>query len=161
MADFYSALQTTWNASGLNDTFKALWDSDTDEYFVINQQEAPGEQPFPYVVMNQTSSNTLNRMSGCGNTLREVRDIQIVFNVHTREREDDLRTAEAIAAYLVEEIMKVFGGHPTENPTGTVTLSNGNHLITTYQNDYHIVTEEGICQWVVIYNFRIDVPVAV
>lgn len=161
MADLHRAIHSAWTTGGLDVIFKALWASSTSEFFVLNEQEAPGEQPFPYCVVDRNNSNTLVRMSGCGDKLQEVRDVEVVFNIHATEITGDIRSAKAIAAYLAEEVMKVFGGHPTTNPTGTVTLTNGHHLITTYQNDYNIVTEEGMCQWALVYNFRIDVPVAV
>ena len=161
MADFHKAVNTAWNASGLDSTFKALWKDPTEsEFFVLNDQETPGKQPLPYVVFDETNSNTIIRSSGCGATLREVRDIEVRFNVYAREVDGDDRSDKEIALYLAEEIMKVFGGHPTVSPTGTITLDNGNHLITTYQNGFGLKIED-IYQWVLVYNFRVDVPVAV
>jgi len=162
MADLHKAINTAWDASTLDATFKALWSDPTDtEFFVLNDQEAPGEQPFPYVVMDQTMSSTSNRMSGGITSLREIRNIEIRFNIHTRDIDSDGRTAKTIASVLAEEIMKVFGGHPTVTPTGAITLDNGKHLITTYTNGFSIRTEEDQCQWVLVYVFKIDVPVAV
>jgi hypothetical protein len=161
MADLHKAITSAWDASTLEVTFNALWSAASTEFFALNDQDAPGNQPFPYVVMDQTNSNTIDRMSSCDNRIREVRDVEVRFNIFAREIDGDSRSSKAIAAYLAEEIMKVFGGHPTTNPTGTITLDNGNHLITTYQNGFGIKVDEDICQWVLVYIFRLDVPVAV
>jgi hypothetical protein len=162
-ADLIKAIHTAWDASTLSTTFQALWPSDSQnsEFFELLDQEAPGGQPFPYAVTDETTSVTVNRMSGGVTSLREVRDIEVRINVFATDVDGDNRTSKEIAAYLAEEIMKVFGGHPTVNPTATITLDNGNHLITEYQNDFGVRTADDFFQWVVIYLFRIDVPVAV
>ena len=164
LADFYTAIASAWDDSGLDVTFQALWGSDVvaDNFQVLHDQEASPGQPLPYCVLDQiTSSSIVSRMSADGYSVREIRDIPVKFNVYAKEVTNDDRSAKAIAAYLVEELMKVFGGHPTVSPTGTLTLSNGNHLITQYQTDYGVRLEDGEHQWIVSYIFRLDVPVAV
>jgi hypothetical protein len=162
-ADLIKAIHTAWDASTLSTSIQALWPADTlnSEFFEIYDQEAPAKTPFPYVVTDQTVSVTVNRMSGGVNALREVRDVEVRFNVYATDVEGDSRTSKEIAAYVAEEIMKVFGGHPTVSPTATITLDNGKHLITEYQNDFGARTVDDFFQWVIIYLFRIDVPVAV
>ena len=76
-------------------------------------------------------------------------------------KEDDARTAKEIAAYLAEEIMKVFGGHPTVVPTGMVALDYGNHLITQYVSDDGVRTGDEEYSWLVSYLFRLDVYVTI
>jgi hypothetical protein len=161
-ADLLNALNTVWDASTLDATFEALRDPTVvdAEYPVLNDQEAAPTQPFPYCVMDEADSETLERMSGSSATNNEVRDVTVRFNVHARTRTGDARTAKQIAAFLAEEIMKVFGGHPTVAPTG-LTLINGNHLITQYRNDFGLRTEDNAYQWVVVYLFRLDVPVMI
>lgn len=162
-ADILKAINTAWDASTLDATFQALWDSGVtaSQYEVLNDQEAPPAQPFPYVVMNQTSQNTTGRMSGGASALREIRDLSVTFNVHARAVSGDSRTAKEIAAAMAEEVLKVFGGHPTASPTGTLKLDNGNHLITQYQSDFGVRTGDDEYQWVINYVMRVDVPVAV
>ncbi len=161
-ADLHKALNTVWNASSLDATFKALWDASiTDaEFPALHDQEAAPGQPFPYCVLDQSASSTVNRMSATGAFLREVRDVSWSLHVHARAVSGDSRTAKEIAAYLAEEIMKVFGGHPTVAPTA-LTLDNGNFLIAQYQNDFVIRTGDDEYRWTVEYVFRSDVPVAV
>ncbi len=160
-ADLHRAIEAAWDAAGLDDAFKALWDDPTDvDFVVLDDQEAAAEQPFPYCVMDQTSSATTDRMSGTGDSLWEVRDVSVSFNVQARRRAGDARTAKEIAVALAAEIMKVFGGHPVESPA-ELSLDNGNFLLAEYQNDFGIRTGEDEYQWRVDYLFRLDVPVAV
>lgn len=164
LADLYTAIAAAWNASGLDAMFLALRDSSVvDANFpVLHDQEASPNQPHPYCVMDQISTGTTTtRMSSGVNGIRVIRDVPVKFNIYAKEVSGDSRTAKAIAAYLAEELMKVFGGHPTESPSGSVTLSNGNHLITQYQNDYCMRIDDDEYQWTVYYNFKLDVPVAV
>lgn len=160
-ADVHKAVNAVWDASTLDATFKALWANSTDEFPVLHDQQAAPSQPFPYAVLEQTSSLTQARMSGGVAALREVRDLTVTFHVHARAVGGDARTAKRIAADLAEELMKVFGGHPTVAPTGAVALDNGKHLITTYQNDFGVWTGDDEYRWTVEYQVRVDVPVMV
>lgn len=161
-ADLHKAVNTAWAASTLDATFKALWEADieADEFPVLHDQQATPNQPFPYCVYLQDTGVTADRMSGGNTSLREVRDVPWSFHVQARAVDNDSRTPKEIAAFLAEEILKVFGGHPTETPTG-LTLDNGNYLIAQYQNDFGVRTGDNEYRWDVNYVFRIDVPVAV
>jgi len=161
-ADVAKGLVAVWSASTLDATFQALWNAgtSTSRFTVLNDQEAPGGQPFPYVIFEQTAGDTTDRMTGDGATLREIRDVPIEFRVHAREVSGDARSAKKIAADLAEAIQAVFGGHPSTVPTG-MTLDNGNHLITEYQTDWGIREGDAEYQWSISYLIRIDVPLAV
>lgn len=161
-ADLHKAVNTAWDNASLDGKFTALWDSDVtaSEYEPLNDGEGDPSLPMPYCVFEQSAGNTSSRASAYGSYLREIRDISWEFRVHARTISGDTRTPKEIAAYLIEEIMKVFGGHPTQAPTG-LTLDNGNFLIAQYQNDYGIRTGDDEYEWIVAYVFRIDVPVAV
>ncbi len=160
-ADLHKGVIAVWNASGLDALFQALYNAgvDSSEFTVLNDQEGAPGQPFPYCVFQQSLGLTTSRMSGPGACLREIRDTPWDFKVHAKAVSGDSRTPKGIAAYLVDEIMKVFGGHPTINPTD-LSLDNGNFLITQYQNDFGIRTGDEEYQWNLSYIFRLDVPVA-
>jgi hypothetical protein len=162
-ADLITAINAAWDASALNATFRALWSDeyDPDNFVVLHDQEASPDQPYPFTVVEISTGNTSTRMSGGVNGIREVRDVPVKFNVYAKDVSEDARSAKKIAADLAEEITKVFGGHPTQSPTGSVTLVNGNHLITQYQDDFGVLIDFDKYQWVVSYVFKIDVPVAV
>lgn len=162
-ADLYKAINTAWDASGINATFRALWALGVvpGEFLVLNDQEAIAEQPFPYVVMDEVGSEDIANMSFGTDSKMEIRDVEVRFNVQARIVEGDSRTSKEIAAFLVEEIMKVFGGHPTVRPTEAIELDNGDHLITQFVNDFAIRTGDDEYQWIVQYLFRLDIPVKI
>ena len=56
--------------------------------------------------------------------------------------------------------MKVYGGHATVSPQ-PLTLDNGAVLLTQYADDFAIRTDDDLFQWVIVYNIRVDVPVAI
>jgi len=156
------AFAAAWAAGSLNATFKALWSNPAStQYPVLHDQEATPGQPWPYVVMDQLTPRTVERMSGGAGFKRETRDVTMRLNVHAATVSGDDRSAKEIAADLIAEVMSVFGGHPTTAPTATLTLDNGNHLITQYQNDYGVRTGDDEYQWIIDYLFRLDVPVAI
>jgi len=159
-ADLHKAINTAWDASGLNALFQAYWTAaEMARFVVLNDQEAAAGQPYPYCVVGQSSSVNISRMSGGVNTLRVVRDVTLRFDIYAGQETG--KTAKEVAAELGEELIKVFGGHPTVAATGAIILTNGKHLITQYQNDFGIRIDDNEYQWVVEYLFRIDVPVAV
>lgn len=167
-ADFLKAVNNAWDASGLNAIFMALWPVNESNFPVLHDQEAAPGQPFPYCVMEMGNPRVVTRMSKTAQAKWEIRDVTCQFKVHTRLKPDpdqsndptDTRSPKEIAAYLVNEILKVFGGHPTQAPT-TLTLDNGNFLIAQYDTDYPTRTGDDEYRWTVSYNFRLDVPVMV
>jgi len=164
-ADLWKAILTAWEASSLPATFKALWSTSySTEFFTLHDEEALEGQPWPYCVLDEFAPTLVSRMSGDQGdivTKREIRDVRIRFNIWARDIDGDSRTSKEIAAYLAEEVMKVFGGHPATAPTGTVTLTHGKHLITQHIMDFGIKAGDQEHQWIVDYNFRLDVPVAI
>ncbi len=161
-ADIAKAVNTLWDAQTLDATFKVLWDSDVtaSEWEVLHDMEASPDQPNPYTVFEVALPVIASKMSGAGNQIREIRDVPLSFDVYAKEVSGDSRTAKEIAAFLAEEIMKVFGGHPTNNPQ-VMTLDNGNFLIAQYLNDFSVRVGDEEFQWTINYNVKVDVPVAV
>ena len=155
-ADLWKSINAAWDASSLDTLFRAV---SSGSHVVLHDQQASPGQAHPYCVVSQMSQNTVNRMSGGVDSLREVRDTQVQFNIYAEEVSGDSRSAKQIAAYLAEEVMKVFGGHPTTAPTGSMILDNGNVLINEYQTDYGVRIDDDEFLWVVTYTIRADVPV--
>ncbi|MCK9570111.1 hypothetical protein M0R72_14300 [Candidatus Pacearchaeota archaeon] len=162
-ADLITAINAVWDASTLNASFQALWAAGVvgSDFPVLHDQEASPDQPYPYVVMEISTGSTTDRMSGGASSIREIRDVPCKFNIYAQDIAGDVRSSKQIAADLAEEVMKVFGGHPTQSPTGSMELTNSNHLITSYQDDYGILIDTDKYQWIVSYVFKVDVPVAV
>lgn len=161
-ADVIKKIVSIWNASGLNAQFQAYWSSaDQSDFPVLNDTEAEGSHPFPYCVFECGGGHTSGRSSGPAAYNMENRELPLSFVVHARDTGGAL-SAKQIAANLIEEIMKVFGGHPTTgNQVDDAVLDNGGILISTYKNDWGI--REGIENWAwkVMYSIVVDVPAAV
>lgn len=166
LADLQSAIVKTWNDSELNYEFRSLWPDTSDTNLpVLHDQESMPKQPFPYCVMGvMDSKERISRSFGSivdgKHTKHEVRPVRIEFHVHARAIEGDQRSAKEIAGYLAEQVMKVFGGHPTTKPAN-LTLSNGGHLLTQYESDYPLREELYHYDWIISYKMLVDVPVVV
>lgn len=161
-ADLMSSLATAWDSSGLDASFKALWTDPTDaNYAVLSDVEAAPDQPFPYCVAEFSKGDTKERMSGHGMTKWETRDTMLTLNIHATEIDEDLRSAKQIAASLAESVMEQFGGHPTISPQSSLTLVNGGVVLTQYQTDYGVWTDDAMYQWIISYLVRTSVPIAI
>jgi len=161
-ADLHTAVTSIWNASTLNTEFNSYWTAAQRLGFaVLHDQLAGPLQPFPYCVFEQTQGDTETRMSsGVGNPgRREIRRVPWSFTVQTRKMSGVALSAKAIAADLVDEIMKVFGGHPTAAPANFPDLTQGYILQCTYENELPIRIEDDNFSWKLMYAFRLDVPV--
>ena len=162
-ADLRKAIAAAWDGSGLNALFQSYWPADRPpaQFPVLHDQEASPGQPYPYCVLDQTTSGTTDRMSGGVNALREVKDVTMRFNIYAQSDSGLGKSADEMAADLMEEVTKVFGGHPTVAATGAIALDNGKFLIATLENDFGIRIGEEEYQWALVYKFKVDVPVAV
>lgn len=160
-ADLLKSINAVWDASTLDATFEALWSAtpDGDDFPVLHDMEAGGEQPWPYCILEIDSSLVSERMSKGIGDLWRIQDVPAAFKIYAAEVVGDVRTAKQIATHLAGEVMKVFGGHPTVMPDD-MTLDNGDHLVTLYQNDFGIREGQSRWMWIVNYIFRIDVPEA-
>ncbi|KKN88373.1 hypothetical protein LCGC14_0249360 [marine sediment metagenome] len=161
-ADLHKAVAALWESSGLEALFISTWTADEKTQFdALNDQEAGPQQAFPYCVFEQSPSETAVRMSSVNaNSKREIHDIPWVFNVYARFESGDSTTAKEQVAVLVEEILKIFGGHPEVSST-PLALDNGNFLISQLITDYGVGNADDVYQWIISYMFKVDVPVAV
>lgn len=161
-ADLVKAVNTLWDASRLNEEFNQHWDAeDVAGYPTLNDGEATPGGPWPYCVYEQGASDTTVRMSSLSSNLKlEIHDVPWTFRVHAKIVDGDASTAKQVTADLVEEILAVFGGHPTEGPQPLV-LDHGNFLLSQHQTDYCIRTGDDEFMWIITYIFRVDIPVRI
>lgn len=161
-ADLFKALNAAWDASGLDALFQAYWDAGVDpsRWEILNdQQTAPG-QPYPYCVLGEPATTMEARMSAGVGQVRQVRDVGVRFDIYAKAVAGS--TAKEVAAALAEEVLKVFGGHPTVIAgTADLALDNGKHLITVLDSDWCVRLGDDEYMWAVDYRFKVDVPVAV
>lgn len=160
-ADFNEALVTAWGNSTLDTIFKSYWAStDRSEFVALHDKEATAAQPFPYAIFEIGTPNTVNRMSsGDATHRRETRLIPVTFKIYSREIPSSGKSAKVLAKDLLEEVVKIFGGHPVTAPIG-LTLTHGEVLQSTYKDDFSAKLDDQIFQWDVNYEFLVDVPVA-
>jgi len=162
-ADVHKAIVSAWVNNGLNAIFKAYWDSSKmSAYEVLHDQEAGPAQPFPYCVYEIEQGRTTDKMSASDLTRptsrNEVRSIPITFNIHTRSLTAG-NTAKKVGSALLDEVLKVFGGHPSTEPA-TLNLDNGAALLMRYETDWAIREGDQNYVWHVRYSVIVDVPVA-
>lgn len=157
--DLHRGIVKLWEAEGLNDLFKSYWRSSGNDFPVIHDQVASQGQPFPYCVFSQDPGSTTTRMTSSGPSGRmEQREIPFEFHIHARTLHSG-ETAKVLAARLAEEVMKLFGGHPTVIPK-TPVLDHGSVLRVQYQSDNGMRDGDQEWTWYVRYRFLVDVPVA-
>jgi len=167
-ADLWSAIYTAWQASGLDSLFRARWSTagkSNIDYLTLNDGDDGPQPPLPYCVAELSSSSTKTRMSWVGSRIngvntfpsREFREAMLTLSVHTGPYGGS--SAKATAAYLVEEVMKVFGGHPSVS-AGALSLSNGSMLLCQFQSDSLEREPQNRYQGMLIYRLLADVPVA-
>jgi len=153
-----------WSSSGLNAKFKALWSEDTGEFVSLNDQEARPKQPWPYCVLGEITGAIADNQSQEGSKLFQTRNYSVMFGVYARAITGDSRTAKGIAAYLAEEIMKVFGGHPTVGPHAALqstSIDDGGLIIVQYLRDYGMLLGDDEYQWIVDFNVMADISITV
>ena len=132
-AGVHKAVATLWESSGLNTTFQSYWAvADRSLYTSLNDAEAAPKTPFPYVVFSARAQNIRTRMTGDEDSKQYINDQPWTFEVHAAP--NGSYSAKEFALLMAEEIMKVFGGHPTQSPSD-MTLDHGQVLIVQYQND--------------------------
>jgi hypothetical protein len=158
--DLHKAIVSVWDSQNLDSNFTTYWDSgETSLSLVLHDGTATPGQPMPYCVLEIGPSFTMVRMSSGAETINEVRDVPVRFIVHMRQKTSvTSKSPKQVVSELVNEIMKVFGGHPTVKPQ-SLNLDNGCHLVTTYENDYGVRTGEDEYSWLLAYRVKVDVPV--
>lgn len=170
IADLQAGIASLWSDSGLDDTFRSMWmdadipadlEGDASSYPTLHDIEAlPATPVFPYCVLECAVGTDKIRMTGDAPNKKKVQDIQVTFNVHTKDRGVGLPSAKMDCANLLEQVMMVFGGHPTEKPQ-QIELSYGGVLLVQYLNDHIVRTELYHYQGILKYQMRLDVPFAI
>jgi hypothetical protein len=153
-SDLHAAIFAAWEASSLPAAFAALGGV---EPTLAEGNAAPGQEA-PYCIVEYRAAAIQTRMTVGTNQQRWIRNASVSFHVMAEEIDGDSRGPKAIALSLAEDLMKVFGGHPDTNPTATITLENGNHLITRYMDDRGVRENDVKYQWTIDYDFVLDVP---
>lgn len=159
-AALHRAIASVWNEH-LNPVFLSYWnEGDRSIFPTLHDGEATPKQPFPYCVFVLQPGDVQFRMTGHTPVENHyIRRIQGEFNIHTKSIHN--MSAKAFGSILAETLMAKFGGHPTEQPVTFPELACGYVLQVSYIDDYGVRTGDDEYQWVVDYEFLLDVPVRV
>ena len=158
-ADLHRAIRATWVAAGLDWEFQQRRDAADRTQTALHDGEAPPAEKLPYCIFEVMPGTTINRHTGHSiHEQHEIRDVPVEFHIHANTRRGGA-SPKATAVTLADAVMQKFGGHPTVRPAA-ISLANGKHLLTQYQNDYGIKSGEEEYEWRISYVFRLDVPVA-
>ena len=159
-SELHEALIALWDSGGLDAKFTAFWTAtEIASFDVINDRDAAPGSAFPYCIFNIPAATTAARMSGHDSVEKhEIRNTPIEFRIHAKDSGG--LSAKRVASNMAEEVIKVFGGHPTVVP-GVMTLTNGAVLINQYQNDFGMRTEDSNHLWAINYLAQLDVPLMV
>jgi hypothetical protein len=144
LAELHRALIAVWNLP----------------YALRSGTAMPGDS-FPYVVFQQSASNIAVRMSGSGvdaGAVRRVHDVPWEFRCYATG--SALLSPKEQAASVAEEVVKIYGGHPTVAPR-EVAMTSGDYLISQMMSEFDVKVGEDEHMWAVVYNFKVDLPVKV
>lgn len=173
------AIIDRWNESNLDDGYTQWWTQEQiDASIALTLDPPPAGTPFPSCALDFDPGRVVSRMSSDSDFKREVREYRIAFKVYSLNfspavlealghevGDPNIPTVAELAQERIEDIIRVYGGHPTESPL-PLTIQNGNVLQVRYDSDaikelYDSEnTSIGII-WRAEYSIWVDVPVAV
>jgi hypothetical protein len=160
-ADLHKAIRKSWSDASLDDVFTTYWAAgETDLHTPYNDGMASPDCPLPYCIVNVGATDIVGRSSGSGTETgnRHQRDYPVEFKIYAGATAD--KSSKQIASELADEIIQVFGGHPSVSPV-TVSLENGASLDSAQHiSDFGLRVGDEEYLWTVNYNFRTEVLVA-
>ena len=157
-ADIHKAVAALWESSGLNTLFQSYWSTaDRSLHASLNDGEASPGIPYPYCVFSGGKPNVRSRMSPTTLSSANRQEVEHPWTFDVYAKQTPTKSAKELASDLAAEILEVFGGHPTEEPSD-LSLDNGWVLNCQYQNDWGERQDDQVHKWTVEYNIRADVP---
>lgn len=156
----HKAIETVWEASGLNTAFKNYWEeSKRDQFIVLDEGMAMANTPMPYCVYTQEQPTTIVRMTKAEEAegRQELHQCLWRFDIYAATRGQE--SAKDIAGLLASFVLEKFGGHPTVKPQA-LELDIGGVVLMQYQNDWPTRRDDDVYQWSITYLITTDVPMA-
>ena len=154
IALFHKGLHSLWNSSGLDAFIKNYWIADPECFQSLCDTNAAPGQPFPYVVYEQLAGDIDSRMSQDINTNYMHRDVPLLFHIYAAGSSGNW-SSKGVGVLILDELTKVFGGHPTVSPQ-TVALDSGCVINFQFTRDYHLKEDDDVSHWVVEYMPKIE-----
>ena len=150
--DIAQAIPALWATGVLDQHFTQYWTNQQKaDYLVLMDEGAAPTQPWPYCVFEVIASTQSSRSSASTpqRNRQEINEDTIRFHVFAKDR--TLKSGKRLCSDLVEEILKVFGGHPEETHQD-LPLQNGAVVNQEYNQTILMQEDEGIWKATVIYS---------
>lgn len=150
--DVAQAVPALWASSELDQHFTQYWTAnEISDFLVLGDEEAAPTQPWPYCVFESIASTALSRSSASTpqKNRQELDEDTLRFHVFAKDR--DTKSGKLICSQLVDEILKVFGGHPDVIPE-TIPLENGAVVNQQYKQTILRKEDEEVWKATVIYS---------
>jgi hypothetical protein len=154
-SDLHRAVAELWLSSGLDGKFRQHWsDEVSNEFLTLHDEQAGPKQPWPYCVYSIQPSSLVTRMSGASSSSKfEHRTFACRFTIHAEQTAS--QSAKEMAAMMAEEVVRVFGGHPTTPPQEMPGV-----IQTTLSTDHGMRTESTNYSWILDYEILVESPLA-
>lgn len=150
--DVAQAVTALWTSSGLDQWFTQYWtDDQIEDYLVLGDEEAAPTQPWPYCVFESLASVTLQRSSAAvfHRNRQELNEDTLRFHVFAKDIAS--KSGKLMCSELVEQILKVFGGHPDEIHRD-IPMQNAGVVNQQYKQTILLKEAEEIWKATVIYS---------
>lgn len=159
--DLNKAVAALWLVSGLDELIKSYWSvASASLYPTLSEAEAAPGTPMPFATFAAAQPSVDTRMSAAGRRKQHIRSQTWTFDLYTTQTDD--KSAKEVAAEIADEILQVFGGHPSETPSAMdMELDNGQVLNVQYQSDHYERQGDTAYLWQVSYSIKTDVPAMV
>ena len=153
--DLHAAIAALWLSSGLDEKFRQHWTNENSaEHLTLNDAQAGPNTPWPYCVYSIMPNSVVNRMSGDGPTDKHEHRMHFCrFTIHARQT--TAKSAKEMAAMMAEEVVRVFGGHPSSSPQSMEGV-----IQSTLSTDQGMRTETTSYSWLLDYEFLMESSVA-
>ena len=143
--DVAQAVTVLWGTGELDQYFTEYWtDDQIADYLVLMDEEAAPTQPWPYCVFESVASTILRRSSASTPQRNRQEANEDTIRFHVYGRDVDGISGKLLCSNLVEEILKVFGGHPDETHRD-LPLQNG--LVINQEYKQTILMREDTQVW--------------
>ena len=153
------AIVALWSSSGLDTLLKSYWvAADRSKFLSLIADMGEGDHPFPYCIIEIAKPFQSAQSSDGNESLRTLWNVPLTLRVHTKKITTGA-AARAVAAILMDEIAKVYGGHPAvKNQIAGTQLDYGHILGSQFLGDFAIREDLENVAWQLQYNLQTDVP---
>lgn len=166
LAALHTAIEEAWFASDVDRHFRSYWpiaSQSSGRYITLMESEALPGQQFPYAVFSFGAGAVQARASAARSRLYKTQQREVPFTVTVYAETDQTagKNAKQICIECVAEVLKLYGGHPTQAPTAQLSLSSGCVLNTKLINEFGTQENDSVYRWDIEYMILVDEKVKV